>query len=167
MTPSGTFVINGGERVVVNQMHRSPGVFFDHDKGKTHASGKFLFNCRIIPNSGSKTHEKRMQKSKRKSFKKRSKSRKCLQKSTPETQYGIESTLGRRPCFQSLPGALLERLWGGPGRPKNCFWRPGGALGAKSGSISPSRRVPGRVPEGLREVILGAFLLQGLPARKK
>jgi len=53
MTPSGTFVINGVERVVVNQMHRSPGVFFDHDKGKSHASGKFLFNCRIIPNRGS------------------------------------------------------------------------------------------------------------------
>ena len=53
MTPSGTFVINGVERVVVNQMHRSPGVFFDHDKGKTHASGKFLFNCRVIPNRGS------------------------------------------------------------------------------------------------------------------
>jgi len=53
MTDSATFVINGVERVVVNQMHRSPGVFFDHDKGKTHASGKFLFNCRIIPNRGS------------------------------------------------------------------------------------------------------------------
>ncbi len=53
MTPSGTFVINGVERVVVNQMHRSPGVFFDHDKGKTHASGKLLFNCRVIPNRGS------------------------------------------------------------------------------------------------------------------
>ena len=53
MTPSGTFVINGVERVVVNQMHRSPGVFFDHDKGKTHASGKLLFNCRIIPGRGS------------------------------------------------------------------------------------------------------------------
>jgi len=53
MTPSGTFVVNGVERVVVNQMHRSPGVFFDHDKGKTHASGKKLFNCRIIPNRGS------------------------------------------------------------------------------------------------------------------
>ena len=53
MTESGTFVVNGVERVVVNQMHRSPGVFFDHDKGKTHASGKFLFNCRIIPNRGS------------------------------------------------------------------------------------------------------------------
>ena len=53
MTPGGTFVINGVERVVVNQMHRSPGVFFDHDKGKTHASGKLLFNCRVIPNRGS------------------------------------------------------------------------------------------------------------------
>jgi DNA-directed RNA polymerase subunit beta len=53
MTPSATFVINGIERVVVNQMHRSPGVFFDHDKGKTHASGKLLFNCRVIPNRGS------------------------------------------------------------------------------------------------------------------
>jgi len=53
MTPSGTFVINGVERVVVNQMHRSPGVFFDHDKGKTHSSGKLLFNCRIIPGRGS------------------------------------------------------------------------------------------------------------------
>jgi len=53
MTPSGTFVVNGVERVVVNQMHRSPGVFFDHDKGKTHASGKLLFNCRVIPNRGS------------------------------------------------------------------------------------------------------------------
>ena len=53
MTPSGTFVVNGVERVVVNQMHRSPGVFFDHDKGKTHASGKLLFNCSIIPGRGS------------------------------------------------------------------------------------------------------------------
>tara|TARA_B100000586_G_scaffold55569_1_gene37851 strand:+ start:4158 stop:6842 length:2685 start_codon:yes stop_codon:yes gene_type:complete len=53
MTPSGTFVVNGVERVVVNQMHRSPGVFFDHDKGKTHASGKLLFKCRIIPGRGS------------------------------------------------------------------------------------------------------------------
>jgi DNA-directed RNA polymerase subunit beta len=53
MTPSGTFVVNGVERVVVNQMHRSPGVFFDHDKGKTHSSGKLLFNCRIIPSRGS------------------------------------------------------------------------------------------------------------------
>tara|TARA_Y100001970_G_scaffold279982_1_gene388199 strand:+ start:417 stop:4481 length:4065 start_codon:yes stop_codon:yes gene_type:complete len=53
MTPSGTFIINGVERVVVNQMHRSPGVFFDHDKGKSHASGKLLFNCRVIPNRGS------------------------------------------------------------------------------------------------------------------
>ena len=53
MTPSGTFVVNGVQRVVVNQMHRSPGVFFDHDKGKSHASGKLLFNCRVIPNRGS------------------------------------------------------------------------------------------------------------------
>ena len=53
MTPSATFITNGVERVVVNQMHRSPGVFFDHDKGKTHASGKLLFNCRIIPGWGS------------------------------------------------------------------------------------------------------------------
>ncbi len=53
MTPSGTFLVNGVERVVVNQMHRSPGVFFDHDKGKTHSSGKLLFNCRIIPSRGS------------------------------------------------------------------------------------------------------------------
>ena len=53
MTNSGTFITNGVQRVVVNQMHRSPGVFFDHDKGKTHASGKLLFNCRVIPNRGS------------------------------------------------------------------------------------------------------------------
>tara|TARA_B100000700_G_scaffold217017_1_gene238742 strand:+ start:445 stop:4533 length:4089 start_codon:yes stop_codon:yes gene_type:complete len=53
MTDSGTFIINGVQRVVVNQMHRSPGVFFDHDKGKSHASGKLLFNCRVIPNRGS------------------------------------------------------------------------------------------------------------------
>ena len=53
MTSSGTFIVNGVERVVVNQMHRSPGVFFDHDKGKTHSSGKYLFNCRIIPGRGS------------------------------------------------------------------------------------------------------------------
>ena len=49
MTPNGTFVVNGVERVIVSQMHRSPGVFFDHDKGKTHASGKFLFAARVIP----------------------------------------------------------------------------------------------------------------------
>ena len=53
MTDSGTFITNGVQRVVVNQMHRSPGVFFDHDKGKSHASGKLLFNCRVIPNRGS------------------------------------------------------------------------------------------------------------------
>ena len=50
MIHSGTFITNGVQRVVVNQMHRSPGVFFDHDKGKSHASGKLLFNCRVIPN---------------------------------------------------------------------------------------------------------------------
>ncbi len=49
MTGKGTFVVNGTERVIVSQMHRSPGVFFDHDKGKTHASGKLLFAARVIP----------------------------------------------------------------------------------------------------------------------
>ncbi len=53
MTESGTFVINGTERVVVSQLHRSPGVFFDHDKGKTHSSGKLLYSARIIPYRGS------------------------------------------------------------------------------------------------------------------
>ncbi|RME94800.1 MAG: DNA-directed RNA polymerase subunit beta, partial [Alphaproteobacteria bacterium] len=53
MTDNGTFVINGTERVIVSQMHRSPGVFFDHDKGKTHSSGKFLFAARVIPYRGS------------------------------------------------------------------------------------------------------------------
>jgi DNA-directed RNA polymerase subunit beta len=53
MTKNGTFVINGTERVIVSQMHRSPGVFFDHDKGKTHSSGKLLFAARIIPYRGS------------------------------------------------------------------------------------------------------------------
>lgn len=53
MTENGTFVINGTERVVVSQLHRSPGVFFDHDRGKTHSSGKLLFNARIIPYRGS------------------------------------------------------------------------------------------------------------------
>ena len=53
MTNSGTFITNGVQRVVVNQMHRSPGVFFDHDKGKTHSSGKFLFAARVIPYRGS------------------------------------------------------------------------------------------------------------------
>jgi len=53
MTANGTFVVNGTERVIVSQMHRSPGVFFDHDKGKTHSSGKFLFAARIIPYRGS------------------------------------------------------------------------------------------------------------------
>ena len=53
MTANGTFIINGTERVIVSQMHRSPGVFFDHDKGKTHSSGKFLYNCRVIPYRGS------------------------------------------------------------------------------------------------------------------
>ncbi len=53
MTSNGTFIVNGTERVVVSQMHRSPGVFFDHDKGKTHSSGKLLFACRIIPYRGS------------------------------------------------------------------------------------------------------------------
>ncbi len=53
MTPNGTFVVNGVERVIVSQMHRSPGVFFDHDKGKTHTSGKFLFAARVIPYRGS------------------------------------------------------------------------------------------------------------------
>ncbi|CAI9120127.1 DNA-directed RNA polymerase subunit beta [Brytella acorum] len=53
MTDNGTFIINGTERVIVSQMHRSPGVFFDHDKGKTHASGKYLFAARVIPYRGS------------------------------------------------------------------------------------------------------------------
>ena len=53
MTNSGTFITNGVQRVVVNQMHRSPGVFFDHDKGKSHSSGKILYAARIIPYRGS------------------------------------------------------------------------------------------------------------------
>jgi DNA-directed RNA polymerase subunit beta len=53
MTTNGTFIVNGTERVIVSQMHRSPGVFFDHDKGKTHSSGKYLFAARVIPYRGS------------------------------------------------------------------------------------------------------------------
>src|ERR1700752_1135976 len=53
MTPTGSFVINGTERVIVSQLHRSPGVFFEHDKGKTHSSGNLLFSARIIPYRGS------------------------------------------------------------------------------------------------------------------
>ncbi len=53
MTRNGTFMINGTERVIVSQLHRSPGVFFDHDKGKTHASGRLLYSARIIPYRGS------------------------------------------------------------------------------------------------------------------
>ena len=53
MTDNGTFVINGTERVIVSQLHRSPGVFFDHDRGKTHSSGKLLFSSRVIPYRGS------------------------------------------------------------------------------------------------------------------
>ena len=53
MTDNGTFVVNGTERVIVSQLHRSPGVFFDHDKGKTHSSGKLLYNARVIPYRGS------------------------------------------------------------------------------------------------------------------
>ncbi|MDX1739249.1 MAG: DNA-directed RNA polymerase subunit beta, partial [Alphaproteobacteria bacterium] len=53
MTQHGTFIVNGTERVIVSQMHRSPGVFFDHDKGKTHSSGKYLFAARVIPYRGS------------------------------------------------------------------------------------------------------------------
>src|SRR4026209_1437139 len=53
MTEHGTFMINGTERVIVSQLHRSPGVFFDHDKGKTHSSGKLLFSARVIPYRGS------------------------------------------------------------------------------------------------------------------
>src|SRR6516164_9455381 len=53
MTETGTFIINGTERVIVSQLHRSPGVFFDHDRGKTHSSGKLLFSARVIPYRGS------------------------------------------------------------------------------------------------------------------
>jgi len=53
MTDNGTFIINGTERVIVSQLHRSPGIFFDHDRGKTHSSGKILYSARIIPLRGS------------------------------------------------------------------------------------------------------------------
>src|SRR5699024_133917 len=53
MTDTGTFIINGTERVIVSQLHRSPGVFFDHDKGKSHSSGKLLYSARVIPYRGS------------------------------------------------------------------------------------------------------------------
>ena len=53
MTTTGSFVVNGTERVIVSQLHRSPGVFFEHDRGKTHSSGKLLFSARIIPYRGS------------------------------------------------------------------------------------------------------------------
>src|SRR5437764_11301582 len=53
MTDNGTFIINGTERVVVSQLHRSPGVFYDHDKGETHSSGKLLYSARVVPYRGS------------------------------------------------------------------------------------------------------------------
>jgi len=53
MTDTGTFIVNGTERVIVSQLHRSPGVFFDHDRGKTHSSGKLLYSARVIPYRGS------------------------------------------------------------------------------------------------------------------
>ena len=53
MTTTGSFVMNGTERVIVSQLHRSPGVFFEHDRGKTHSSGKLLFSARVIPYRGS------------------------------------------------------------------------------------------------------------------
>src|SRR5690348_18281529 len=53
MSDCGSFIINGTERVIVSQFHRSPGVFFDHDRGKTHSSGKLLYSARIIPYRGS------------------------------------------------------------------------------------------------------------------
>ena len=53
MTDNGTFIVNGTERVIVSQLHRSPGVFFEHDRGKTHSSGKLLFSARVIPYRGS------------------------------------------------------------------------------------------------------------------
>src|SRR5690625_129088 len=53
MTENGSFIINGTERVIVSQLHRSPGVFFEHDRGKTHSSGKLLFSARVIPYRGS------------------------------------------------------------------------------------------------------------------
>ena len=53
MTENGTFIVNGTERVIVSQLHRSPGIFFDHDKGKTHSSGKLLYSARVIPLRGS------------------------------------------------------------------------------------------------------------------
>src|SRR5690606_20019375 len=53
MTTNGSFIVNGTERVIVSQLHRSPGVFFEHDRGKTHSSGKLLFSARIIPYRGS------------------------------------------------------------------------------------------------------------------
>src|ERR1700726_2505496 len=56
MTDNGTFIVNGTERVIVSQMHRSPGGFFDHDKGKTHSSGKYLFAARVKPYRGSRLH---------------------------------------------------------------------------------------------------------------
>src|SRR3546814_19260172 len=52
MTNTGSFVINGTERVIVSQLHRSPGVFFEHDRGKTHSPGKLLFSARVIPSIG-------------------------------------------------------------------------------------------------------------------
>ena len=53
MTGNGTFMVNGTERVIVSQLHRSPGVFFEHDKGRTHSTGKLLYSARIIPYRGS------------------------------------------------------------------------------------------------------------------
>ena len=53
MTEKGSFIVNGTERVIVSQLHRSPGIFFEHDKGKTHSSGKLLFSARVIPYRGS------------------------------------------------------------------------------------------------------------------
>lgn len=92
MTDNGTFIVNGTERVIVSQMHRSPGVFFDHDKGKTHSSGKYLFAARVIPYRGSCS----------------------ISNSTPRTccmSVSIASASCRsRPCFTRWKGPLLPPL---------------------------------------------------------
>jgi DNA-directed RNA polymerase subunit beta len=114
MTDKGSFIINGTERVIVSQLHRSPGVFFEHDKGKTHSSGKLLFSARIIPYRGSWLD-----------FEFDPKDILYLPRRPPPQDAGHDPAQGHRPEPRVDPGELLRQRQ----LPLDGQWRANGVRG--------------------------------------
>ena len=168
MTDKGTFIINGTERVIVSQMHRSPGVFFDHDKGKTHASGKLLFAARVIPYRGSWLDFEFDAKDilHVRIDRKRKLPATVLLQALGYAGAKILDTFYNKVDLQARQGGLGHRLLGRPLARREAGVRPGrreDRQGRRSRPARRSRRVKAKKAEadGLEDILVPSTFLEG------